>query len=248
MTSGRTWHRGPEDERLALLGLDDLDVRVRERHDVLAAKGLTIGVLHEVVDGLVEHDTGSEMPLEDGSWRLARAEARNARPAGERADGGVERPVQAFGGQLDLELDGALGGGGRWSPSSPGEYRAGRRSGRRGAPDAARRRIGSNACPRSAAWRRAPPWRVAPRCPASAQRGRRQAPPWRDATVPGIRACTGAAQALPWHVAPRCPASALHARLTGASVATTPRSARRPAGRALDSLHGRVAKWQTRRP
>ena len=34
-----------EDERLALLGLDDLDVGVGQRHDVLLDEGLAVGVL-----------------------------------------------------------------------------------------------------------------------------------------------------------------------------------------------------------
>ena len=100
-----------EDERLALLGLDDLDVGVRQREDVLLDERLAIGVLHQVIDGLVEHDARTEVPLEDGSRRLAGAEAGDPGPPREGADGRVERAVEPIRGQLDLELDGRLGGG-----------------------------------------------------------------------------------------------------------------------------------------
>ena len=101
-----------EDERLALLGLDDLDVRVAQRQDRLLDDRLAVGVLHQVIDRLVEHDAGPEMALEDGSRRLAGAEAGHAGPPGERSYGVVQRALEALRGQLDLELDGRLGGWG----------------------------------------------------------------------------------------------------------------------------------------
>ena len=51
-------------------------------------EGLAIGVLDEVLDGLVEDRAGAEVALEDRSRRLARPEARDARP---RATGGGRR-------------------------------------------------------------------------------------------------------------------------------------------------------------
>ena len=78
-----------EDERLALLGLDDLDVGVGQRQDLLLDEGLAVGVLDEVLDGLVEDRARPEVPLEDGARRLARPEAGDARPARQPADGVV---------------------------------------------------------------------------------------------------------------------------------------------------------------
>ena len=52
-------------------------------------EGLAVGVLDEVLDGLVEDGAGAEVPLEDRARRLARAEARDARPA--RRGGGRRR-------------------------------------------------------------------------------------------------------------------------------------------------------------
>ena len=77
-----------EDERLALLGLDDFDVGVGQRQEFLLDQRLAIGVLDEVLDGLVEDGARAEVSLEDRARRLARAEAGHARP---RATGGGRR-------------------------------------------------------------------------------------------------------------------------------------------------------------
>ena len=105
--------RGLEAERLALDGLDDLDVRVGQRDDVLLEDRLAVRVLDEVLDGLVEDRAGAEDALEDGARGLAGPEAGDARPAGQAADGVAHGAVELVGGDLDLEEDGALGGGGR---------------------------------------------------------------------------------------------------------------------------------------
>ena len=94
--------RGLEDERLALLGLHDVDVGIGQRQDVLLDERLAVGVLDEVVDGLVEDRAGAEVALEDRARRLARTEAGDARSAREAADGVIDGAAEAFGG-LDPE-------------------------------------------------------------------------------------------------------------------------------------------------
>ena len=131
-TSGPDRDGRLEDERLALLGLDDLHVGVGQGQDVLLDERLAIGVLHQVVDRLVEDDARAEVALEDRSRRLAGPEAGDAGPAGEGADGRVKGRVQALGGDLDLEQDGRLGGGGPGDlhrPRSIGRVGPGSRSG-----------------------------------------------------------------------------------------------------------------------
>ena len=73
---------------------------------------LAVGVLDQVLDGLVEDDARAERSLEDGARRLAGPEARHAGAAREPADGIADRAVEAIRGKLDLELDGRLGGRG----------------------------------------------------------------------------------------------------------------------------------------
>ncbi len=82
-----------------------------------------------MLDGLVEDDAGAEVALEDGSRRLARAEAGDAGPPGEGADGIVDGAVETLGRQLDLELDGRLGGGGSGDLHRPRSIGGDRRSG-----------------------------------------------------------------------------------------------------------------------
>ena len=79
-----------EDERLAFLRLDDVDLGVGQRQDVLLDERVAVGVLDEVLDGVVEDSAGGELPFEERSRRLARAEARDPRSAGEVADGLVD--------------------------------------------------------------------------------------------------------------------------------------------------------------
>ena len=98
-----------EDERLPLLGLHDVDVGVGQREDVLLDEGLAVGVLDEVLDGVVEDRAGPELALEDGPRGLARSEARDLGPARQVAHGVVDRPAEALGGKLDLELDRGVG-------------------------------------------------------------------------------------------------------------------------------------------
>ena len=117
-----------EDERLALLGLDDFDVGVRQREDVLLDERLAIGVLHQVIDGLVHDDAGTEVPLQDGARRLARAEAGDPGPAREGADGRVERAVESIRGSSIWSWTVDLGAGVRVI-CIDGEYRAGPREG-----------------------------------------------------------------------------------------------------------------------
>ena len=88
-------HLGPhldrrlEPERLALDGLDDLHVRVRQRHDVLLDDRLAIRVLHEVLDGLVEDGARPEDALED---RPRAPCPGGIRRPGSGATGGRRRP------------------------------------------------------------------------------------------------------------------------------------------------------------
>ena len=83
-----------EDERLALLGLDDLDVGVGERQDRLLDERVAVGGLDEAIDGLVEDGAGAEDGLEDAAGRLARPEAGDAGPLREGADGLADGPVE----------------------------------------------------------------------------------------------------------------------------------------------------------
>ena len=97
-----------EDDGLAFLRLDDVDVGVGDRQDLLLDERCAVGVLDQVLDRLVEDCAGTEHPLEDGSGRLAGPEAGNPGPPGEAPNGVVDGAVQALRGELDLELDGAL--------------------------------------------------------------------------------------------------------------------------------------------
>ena len=96
-------------ERLSLFGLHDVDVGVGQREDVLLDEGLAIGVLDEMLDGVVEDRAGPELALEDGPRGLARSEARDLGPARQVAHGVVDRPAEALRGKLDLELDRGVG-------------------------------------------------------------------------------------------------------------------------------------------
>ena len=109
---GRDLDGGLEDERLALLGLDDLDLGVGQRDESLLGEGFAVGILDEVLDGLVEDRARAEMTLEDGAWRLARPEPGDPGPARQQADGGVDGAAQPLGGELDLEDDRRSGTGG----------------------------------------------------------------------------------------------------------------------------------------
>ena len=87
-----------EDERLALLGLDDLDVGVGQRQEVLLDERLAVRLLDEVVDGVVEDGARAEMRSSTGRgalpgrkpgtrvrrerWRTASSTARSSRSAG----------------------------------------------------------------------------------------------------------------------------------------------------------------------
>ena len=101
-----------EDDRLALLGLDDLDVGVRQRQDRLVDERLAVGIVDEVLHRLFEDDAGPERALEHRPRRLARAKAGDARAAREPPDGVVDGTAQALRGELDLEHERAVGGGG----------------------------------------------------------------------------------------------------------------------------------------
>ena len=100
-----------EDERLALLGLDDLDIGVRQRQEVLLDHGFAICVTDQVLDRLVENGARAEMALENRSGGLARPEARHARPARQATDRVVDGAAEPLGRQLDLEQDGDSGPG-----------------------------------------------------------------------------------------------------------------------------------------
>ena len=113
-----------EDERHPLLGLDDVDVGVRERDDVLGDERVAVRVLDEVVDGVVEDRARTEVSLQDGAGRLARTEAGDAGALGEVPDGLVHGAADALRWDLDLEEDGGLGAWGLGDLHRPGSIRA----------------------------------------------------------------------------------------------------------------------------
>ena len=98
-----------EDDRLALLRLDDVDVGVGERQDLLLDQRLAVGRLHEVLDGVVEDGARAEGALEDRPRRLPRSEPGDARASREVLDGLADGAIEPLGRNLDLELDGGLG-------------------------------------------------------------------------------------------------------------------------------------------
>ena len=121
-----------EDERLALLGLLDLDLRLVERQDCLLDERVAVGVLDEVIHRVLEHGAGAEHPIEHEAGRLPGPEARHLRAPREMADGGVDRSRQPLRWQLDVELDRAPGAGRgghvHGPPSLPAAPRSGERS------------------------------------------------------------------------------------------------------------------------
>jgi len=64
-----------EDDRLALFGLGDLDLRCRQRREILLADRLTEGILDEELDRLVQDGGGAENALDDRPRGLARTKA-----------------------------------------------------------------------------------------------------------------------------------------------------------------------------
>ena len=102
-----------EDERLALLRLDDLDVGVGQRHDVLLDDGLAVRVLDEVLDGLVEDAPGPRTRSRIGRGALPGRKPGDPRAARQAPDGVVDGAVEPVGGELDLERRVDLGRGWR---------------------------------------------------------------------------------------------------------------------------------------
>ena len=125
-----------EAKGLPLLGLQDLDVGVGERQDPLLDDRLAVGVLDEVVDGVVEDRGGADDPLQDVARRLAGPEPGDPMAAREVRDRLLDLALEALGRELDLELDGALGRGGGRDCHRPGsictEPEGGRQAGRLG--------------------------------------------------------------------------------------------------------------------
>ena len=109
-----------EDDRLALLGLDDLDVRVRQRQDRLVDQCLAVGIVDQVLDGLVQDDAGPERALEHRPRSLAGAKAGDARTAREPPDGVIDGAAQTLRRELDLEDERAVGRGGGGDLHCPG--------------------------------------------------------------------------------------------------------------------------------
>jgi hypothetical protein len=69
-------------------------------------------LLDEMLDGLIEHHPGPEMPFQDRARCLPRPEAGDPGLAGQAADRVVDGPAQAIGRELDLEHDRRRGPGG----------------------------------------------------------------------------------------------------------------------------------------
>jgi hypothetical protein len=134
-----------EDEWLALHGLDDLDVRVGQRQEVLVGERLAVGVLDEVVDGVVEDRTRTEVALQDGPWGLAGAEARDAGPARQVANGLTDSRSRRSAGSSISSTTVELGAGVAVICIA-GKYRAGPGGGRE------RRRSQFGGCFRAAHW------------------------------------------------------------------------------------------------
>jgi len=101
-----------EDDRLALLGLGDLDLGRSQRHDLLLAHGLAHGILDEEIDGFFHDRRGTDHSLDDGPRRLAGPESRDAVLLRKAASGVVQRAGQALGRELELHLEAGLGKGG----------------------------------------------------------------------------------------------------------------------------------------
>ena len=109
-----------EDQRLAFLGLDHLDVGLGERQDLLLDQGLSKRLVDQVLDRLVEHHARPELTLEHMAGCLARAESGDAIAAREPSDRIVDGPGESFGRELDLEDEGALRSRGAGDLHGPG--------------------------------------------------------------------------------------------------------------------------------
>ena len=110
-TSGRTWTVALKIERLALLGLDDLDVGVGQRDDRpsrRAPRGRRSATRCSTASSRT-----APGPRTRSSMARGALPGRNpaTRVRAQAADGSRRR-VERVGGELDLEDDGALGGGG----------------------------------------------------------------------------------------------------------------------------------------
>ena len=91
-----------------------VDRVVDELRDQLRLLGhrLAIGALHELLDGLVEDGSGAQLALDHRARRLSGPEPGDAGPLAQATGCVDDGAGQVGGGQLDLEEDGALRGGG----------------------------------------------------------------------------------------------------------------------------------------
>jgi len=101
-----------KDDRLALFSLGDLDLGRSQRREILLAHRLTERILDEELDRLVQDGGGAENALDDRSGGLARTKARDAVLLRKAPSSRVDRARQAFGRQLELDLEAGLGQGG----------------------------------------------------------------------------------------------------------------------------------------
>ena len=89
---------------LAFLALGDLDLRRRQRLEVLVANGLAEGLLDQLLEGFVQDYRRAEHAFEYRTGRLARPKAGNAGLAREPADRLIDGPREALRRKLELEL------------------------------------------------------------------------------------------------------------------------------------------------
>ena len=85
-----------EDDRLALDGLDHLDLGLGQGHDALLDQRLAVGALDQQLDRLIEDRRWSEDPLEHEPGGLALPEARDLGPPRQAAGRLVHRAIEAL--------------------------------------------------------------------------------------------------------------------------------------------------------
>src|SRR5579884_405461 len=129
---GKHGHGGREAEGLAALEVAELDLGLADRLDLLLVERVGVHPRQQGVDRLLLDRLPADHPLHDLGRRLAGAEAGDAHPAAEAADGVGDRLVDLRSGRLDAQLDegaglaldadGQLRGGGGCAHWAPGVW------------------------------------------------------------------------------------------------------------------------------